>query len=102
MTAARTTPRHQVTASERARLRGADGKWQSDDWSTAYDGGLYVMQYSGSQPNVVDPAVGPYATASVYYWLMHYNDPDVRKSHYPDKFSRLAEMFKNYAAGKVL
>lgn len=32
----------------------------------------------------------------VYYWIIHYNDLEVRKNHYPDKYSRLCEKAKNY------
>ena len=82
-----------ITAGTRRQFYN-NGDWKKIP-ENIYDRGLYHWIYNtGVFENNVNPS--NYSQIYVYYWIVHYNDPDVRKNHYPDKFSPLCEKAKNY------
>ena len=79
-----------VTAEQRKRFRGGNGSWGNipaiigDAGLWHADDNRYIFNDSSEEQQYV------------YYWIVHYNDPEVRKNHYPDRFSPLCEKAKNY------
>lgn len=88
------------TPSYQRYLYRRSGEWQFQN--TPFDSGeTYYINDWGRVINHIATDVIEYTKYSPWYHIFHYNDEDHRKNHYPDKFSEICFIAKNYIGDNI-
>lgn len=73
-----------------------DGTW--DGIPVCIDTGEIVVKVSGC---ILGDSEVEKSNLNAWHAIYHYNDPDVRRNHYPDSFSAACFMLHNYMYGSM-